>query len=196
MITFSKKALSKLRKESRPRAASLKCSTSQGAGTQHPIHFSCAPARSHTITANSKASATRQTTSTTKTQQKQTHFNPQPQAPAGREKPRGGYGACAAVGFKGNPHFNHATTRPVPPRRRSLAPAPGCCHVWRRGVPPGVGASVSPAPRGCAADGASSSPPPHRFALFWSFWLAFPSQDGPPGKKNLLGIQLESTRPS
>ena len=61
LITFSKKALSKLRKESRPRAASLQCSTSQGAGTQHPIHFSCAPVRSHAITASSKASATRQT---------------------------------------------------------------------------------------------------------------------------------------
>ena len=62
MIAFSRKALSKLRKESRPRAASLQCFTSQGAGTQHPIHFSCVPARSHTITvANSKASATKQT---------------------------------------------------------------------------------------------------------------------------------------
>ena len=40
LITFSKKALSKLRKESRPRAAGLQCFTSQGAGTQHPIHFS------------------------------------------------------------------------------------------------------------------------------------------------------------
>ena len=60
LIAFSKKALSKLRKESSPRAASFQCSTSQGAGTQHPIHFSCAPARSHTITASSKASATKQ----------------------------------------------------------------------------------------------------------------------------------------
>ena len=48
LVTFSKKALRKLRKESRPRAASLQRSTSQGAGTQHPIHFSCAPARCHT----------------------------------------------------------------------------------------------------------------------------------------------------
>ena len=46
-------------KESRPRAAGLQCFTSQGAGTQHPMHFSCAPARSHTITTNNKA--TRQT---------------------------------------------------------------------------------------------------------------------------------------
>ena len=29
-----------------------------------------------------------------------------------------GYGACAAVGFKGNPHFNHVITHPVPPHRR------------------------------------------------------------------------------
>ena len=61
LIAFSKKALSKLRKESRPCVASLQCFTSQGAGTQHPIHFSCAPARSRTMTANSKESATRQT---------------------------------------------------------------------------------------------------------------------------------------
>ena len=64
LITFNRKALSKMRKESRPRAASLQCSTSQGAGTKHAIHFSCAPARSHTITANSKASARKQTTGT------------------------------------------------------------------------------------------------------------------------------------
>jgi hypothetical protein len=61
LIALSEKALSKLRKESRSRAASLQCFTSQGAGTQHPIHFNCARARSHTITANSKASATKQT---------------------------------------------------------------------------------------------------------------------------------------
>ena len=61
LITCNRKALSRLRKESRPRAASLQCFTSQGAWTQHPIHFSCAPARSRTITANSKASTTRQT---------------------------------------------------------------------------------------------------------------------------------------
>ena len=60
LITCNRKALNRLRKENRPRAASLQCFTSQGAGTQHPMHFSCAPARSHTITANSKASATRQ----------------------------------------------------------------------------------------------------------------------------------------
>ena len=34
----------------RPRAAGLQCFTSQGAETQHPIHFSCVPARSHTTT--------------------------------------------------------------------------------------------------------------------------------------------------
>ena len=54
LITFSKKALSNLRKESRTRAASLQCFTSQGAGTQHPIHFCCAPSRNHTTTANSQ----------------------------------------------------------------------------------------------------------------------------------------------
>ena len=65
LFAFSKKALSKLRKESRPRAASLQCSISQGAGTQHPVHFSCAPARSNTITANSEASATKKNSTAT-----------------------------------------------------------------------------------------------------------------------------------
>ena len=49
LIMCSKQALSGLRKESRPRTASLQCFTSQGAGTQHPIHFSCASARSHAL---------------------------------------------------------------------------------------------------------------------------------------------------
>ena len=49
LIAFSEKALSKLIKESRPRAAGLQYSTSQGVRTQqHPIHFRCTPARSHT----------------------------------------------------------------------------------------------------------------------------------------------------
>ena len=56
-----KNALSKLRKESRPHAAGLQCSTSQGAGAQHPVHFSCAPARS-TTNINKQQSNTNSTT--------------------------------------------------------------------------------------------------------------------------------------
>ena len=85
MITCNRKALSRLRKESRPSAASLQCFTSQGAGTQHPIHFSCALDRSHTITANSKASAIRQTqqqqTAKQALQSKQHSNRPQPAPP-------------------------------------------------------------------------------------------------------------------
>ena len=85
------------------------------------------------------------------------------QAPVRREEPKGGCGVCAAEGFKGNPHFNPAITRPDPPSHRSLAPVPGCYQVWRRGVPPGVGASVSPASCDCAADGASFLTPPPKW---------------------------------
>ena len=56
-ITYSKKAPSRLRKESRPREAGLQCFTSQGAETQHLIHFSCAPARSNTITTRASEQA-------------------------------------------------------------------------------------------------------------------------------------------
>ena len=62
-ITCNGQALRKRRrKKSRPCSASLRCCTSHGAGTQHSIHFSCVPARGHTITTNSKASVTKQTT--------------------------------------------------------------------------------------------------------------------------------------
>ena len=94
LIAFSKKAPNKLSKQSRPRAASLQCFTSQGAGTQHPIHFRCAPAHSHTITANSKASAARQTEqqqTTKQALQSKQHSNRNPRLPPPKHlKPRAG----------------------------------------------------------------------------------------------------------
>ena len=118
----------------------------------------CKRYRANTVTANSKASATRQAG-----QQPQpappkpallisNHRSPSRhlkrcrrggpcrrlQAPVRREEPKGGCGVCAAEGFKGNPHFNPAITRPDPPPHRSLAPVPGCYQVWRRGVPPAL----------------------------------------------------------
>ena len=61
LITCNQKALSKLRKESRPCSAISKMTMQhmrQALGRDLHRHFSLAPARSHTITASSKASAT------------------------------------------------------------------------------------------------------------------------------------------
>ena len=129
-----------------------------GAGTQNPMHFSCAP----------RPEAIQITTGNKATPQNK-HPAPYPKRlPAGRGGPGDGHGAHAACcrgtqGFDSRevPHFNHATTRSIPPSRRSrLVPAPGCRPVWRRGGPPGAGTSASPAPCGCAANGVSSSPSP------------------------------------
>ena len=104
-----------------------------------------APGRNSQFTSVAPQPAVIQQQQTAKqAQQKQTHCNLHPQAPAGREEPRDGYGACTAVGFMGNPafdcfrfmelagnrempricvpaanppYFNNVITRPIPPRR-------------------------------------------------------------------------------
>ena len=66
------------------------------------MHFSCARARSYTITTNNRATP----------QSKQT-----PPVPAGREDHEDGYGACAAVGVKA---ALISTTSPLAPFRPAV----------------------------------------------------------------------------
>ena len=134
LIAFSKKALSKLSREKKAghaqQVASFQCSTSQGAGTQHPVHFSCAPARSHTITANSKA--------TTKQQTKRQQTPPPPPT----ERPQTARGRTGGEGRKRGraalrrmPTFTLFSPRLRPPvhhRARALGPrCPGLAHCSR-----------------------------------------------------------------
>ena len=69
-----------------------------GAGTQHPMHFSCAPARSHTITANSESKHNKSRYTAT---------------PTPKRWPSRGYGPCGAVGHKGTAIIS--TTSPLAP---------------------------------------------------------------------------------
>ena len=97
----SKNALSKLRKESRPRATGLQCFTSQGAGTQHLMHFNCAPARSHTTT----------TSNTTK-------ITPHPLLPPSishREAPQTASGRLVRRSLMSNAHLSQTPPSTPPP---------------------------------------------------------------------------------
>ena len=86
-----------------------------GAGTQHPIHFSCAPARSHTITTSNKANTTKQPPNTTP------HHKRRPRGPE-----RKGRGKRHIWGHRTS--YTTAAMSPAPPESPLTTPEP--CWHW------------------------------------------------------------------